>query len=179
MVIKKTRKKRVVEITRKMKRGFLEKAQELLLLTKGGSELNTAFIERLNGTFRERLASLSRKCRHAVSRLETLEKGMYLIGCTYNFCFPHHQLSKPIYHGCPTTPAMAAGLTDHIWSIREVLWYKVAPVVWIEPKRRGRPRKEHVTDTNTTKKARGRPRKEKANDANTPKRPRGRPRKIA
>ena len=161
MVIKKTHKKRVVEITRKMKRGFLEKAQELLLITKGGAELNTAFIERLNGTFRERLASLTRKCRHAAARLETLEKGMYLIGCTYNFCFPHHQLSKPLHHGCPTTPAMAAGLTDHIWSIREILWYKVAPAVWIEPKRRGRPRKE------------------KANDANTPKRPRGRPRKIA
>jgi len=43
-VIKKTQKKRVVEITRKMTRGIVEKAQELLLLTHGGSELNTAFI---------------------------------------------------------------------------------------------------------------------------------------
>jgi hypothetical protein len=38
-----------------------EKAKELLHLTRGCVEFNTAFIERLNGTFRERLASLTRK----------------------------------------------------------------------------------------------------------------------
>jgi hypothetical protein len=178
-VIKKTKKRRVVEITRKMTRGALEKAQELLLTTQGGSELNTAFIERLNGTFRERLASLTRRCRHAAARLETLEKGMYLIGCTYNFCFPHQQLSKSFHFGCPTTPAMAAGLTTHIWSIRELLRYKIAPAAWIEPKRRGRPRKEKVSDPSTPKRARGRPRKETASDVPATKRARGRPRKIA
>ena len=51
-VIKRTHKKRVVEVTRKMTRGVLEKAQELLSRTKGGEVLNTAFIERLNGTLR-------------------------------------------------------------------------------------------------------------------------------
>lgn len=178
-VIKKTQKKRVVEITRKMTRGVVEKAQELLLLTHGGSELNTAFIERLNGTFRERLASLTRKCRHAAARLETLEKGMYLIGCTYNFCFPHQQLSKSFHFGHPITPAMAAGLTDHIWSIQELLRYKIAPDAWIEPKRRGRPRKEKGADPSQPKRPRGRPRKETISDAKEAKRPRGRPRKIA
>jgi hypothetical protein len=178
-VIKRTQKKRVVEITRKRSRGVLEKAQDLLLLTHGGSELNTAFIERLNGTFRERLASLTRKCRHAAARLETLEKGVYLIGCTYNFCFPHQQLSKSFHFGCPTTPAMAAGLTDHIWSIRELVWYKIAPAAWIEPKRRGRPRKEKIPDPSLPKRARGRPRKEAVADVPATKRARGRPRKIA
>src|ERR1019366_1902794 len=139
--------KRVVEITRKVTRGTSEKAKELLGLTKGCMEFNTAFIERLNGTFRERLASLTRKCRHAAVRVATLEKGMYLIGCTYNFCFPHQELSKKTHFGCPTTPAMAAALTDHIWSIRELLWYKVAPAPFVslppeKPKRpRGRPPK--------------------------------------
>jgi IS1 family transposase len=156
-VIKRTQKKRVVEVTRKMTRGVPEKAQELLAITKGGNVLNTAFIERLNGTIRERLASLTRKCRHAAARLETLETGMYLIGCTYNFCFPHHELSKSVHFGCATTPAIAAGLTDHIWSIQELLRYKIAPAVWIEPKRRGRPRKKTVSDTNIPKRARGRP----------------------
>lgn len=178
-VVKRTQKKRVVEVTREMSRGGLEKAQELLTITKGGKVLNTAFIERFNGTIRERLASLTRRCRHAAARLETLEKGMYLIGCTYNFCFPHHQLSTSIHFGCPTTPAMAAGLTDHIWSIRELLCYKITPAAWIEPKRRGRPRKETAPDTFATKRARGRPRKETVPDTNTPKRARGRPRKIA
>jgi hypothetical protein len=55
-VIKHTKKKRGVEITRKLTRGTGEKAKELLLLTKGCTEFNTAFIERFNGTIRERLA---------------------------------------------------------------------------------------------------------------------------
>ncbi len=109
-VIKHTKKKRVVEITRKVARGTGEKAKELLLMTKGCTEFNTACIERLNGTFRERLAPLTRKCRHAAARMETLEGGMYLVGCTYNFCFPHQELSKKSHFGCPTTPAMAAVL---------------------------------------------------------------------
>jgi len=86
--IKHTKKKRVVEITRRMVQGTLEQAQKLLQESQGGSVLNTAFIERLNGTIRQRLASLTRKCRHAARRLEALEMGMYLLGCTYNFCWP-------------------------------------------------------------------------------------------
>jgi len=104
--------------------------------------LNTAFIERLNGTIRERLASLTRKCRHAASRLHALHTGMYLIGCTYNFCVAHHELSKAKHWGMTCTPAMASGLTDHIWSVCELVSYKVAPSPWVEPKRRGRPKKQ-------------------------------------
>lgn len=162
-IIKHTKKKRVVEITRKITRGTSEKAKELLSITKGCMEFNTAFIERLNGTFRERLASLTRKCRHAAVRVATLEKGMYLIGCTYNFCFPHQELSKKTHFGRPTTPAMAAALTDHIWSIRELLWYKVAPAPFIplspeKPKRPlGRPRKPVTSEQTQPKRPRGRP----------------------
>jgi transposase-like protein/IS1 family transposase len=93
-VIKRTQKMRVVEVTRKLTRGVLEHACALLKQSQGGSVLNTAFIERLNGTMRERLATLTRKCRHAARRLRAVETGMYLIGCTYNFCFAHHELSK-------------------------------------------------------------------------------------
>src|SRR2546421_7304662 len=88
-VIKRTQEKRVVEITRRMAHGLLSQAEKLLMQSQGGSVLNTAFIERLNGTFRERLASLTRKSRHAARRLRALETGMYLIGCSYNFGFPH------------------------------------------------------------------------------------------
>jgi IS1 family transposase len=162
-VIKRTKEKKVVEITRKLARGTCEKAKELLLLTKGCNEFNTAFIERLNGTFRERLASLTRKCRHAAARLETLETGMYLIGCSYNFCIPHQELSKKAHFGCPTTPAMAAALTDHIWSLRELLWYKVVPASFLQvtpnaPKRGpGRPRKVVNGEPASSKRPRGRP----------------------
>ena len=130
-VIKHTKKKRVVEVTRKVTWGTLEKAQTLLNMTVGCKQFNTSLIERFNGTMRERLASLTRKCRHAAHRLDTLETGMYLMGCTYNFCFPHHELSKTTHFGCACTPAMAAGLTDHIWTVQEVLTYKIAPTPWV------------------------------------------------
>lgn len=81
-------------ITRTMAHGLLERAEQLLANSRGGAVLNTAFIERLNGTFRERLASLTRKSRHAASRLHALQTGMYLIGSTYNFCIVHQELSK-------------------------------------------------------------------------------------
>jgi IS1 family transposase len=87
-VIKRSEKKRVVEVTRKLTHGKEELANTLLQRSFGGSVWNTAFIERLNGTIRERLAVLTRKCRHAARRLRALETGMYLVGCTYNRCFP-------------------------------------------------------------------------------------------
>jgi hypothetical protein len=125
-----------------MAHGLLEQAERLRQLSRGGSGLNTAFIERLNGTFRERLASLTRKSRHAASRLQALHTGMYLVGCTYNFCCAHQELSKANHWAMAYTPAMASGLTDHVWSIGELLHYKVAPSPWVAPKRRGRPKKQ-------------------------------------
>jgi transposase-like protein/IS1 family transposase len=145
-VIKKTAKKRVVEVIRRMAQGSLERAKEVLSHTMGGKELNTAFIERFNGTMRERLASLTRRCRHAARRVAALEAGMWLVGCTYNWCWPHHELSRRLAQAreCQgevlITPAMASGLTDHIWSVREVLTYRIAPPPWVAPKRRGRPK---------------------------------------
>jgi transposase-like protein len=147
-VIKRTEKKRVVEVTRHMALGTLKHAQRLLAASQGGTVLNTAFIERLNGTMRERLASLTRKCRHAARRLAALENGMWLVGCTYNFCCPHHELSRRAAKAqgkageVLLTPAMASGLTDHIWSLQELLSYHVAPAPWVAPKRRGRPAKQ-------------------------------------
>jgi IS1 family transposase len=178
-VIKHVKKHRVVEVTRTMTLGTLEQAQKLLQATMGGTELNTSFIERFNGTVRERLASLTRKCRHAAHRLETIEVGMYLIGCTYNFCFPHHELSTSKHRGFSCTPAMAAGLTNHIWSVSELLLYKVAPLPWVEPKRVRRRGNASLSDQMLPKRPRGRPRKHPLPDPTKPKRPRGRPRKVA
>jgi hypothetical protein len=158
-VIKGTQKKRVVEVIRTMTRGTLQQANQLLEASLGGTVLNTAFIERFNGTMRERLAPLTRKCRHAAHRLEALETGMYLIGCTYNWCLPHQELSSDRHAGHPCTPALAAGLTDHIGSITELLTSKLAPPPWTEPKKRGRPRKRPLPDPTVPKRPRGRPRK--------------------
>jgi transposase-like protein/IS1 family transposase len=145
-VIKKSVKKRVVEVIRRMAHGSIEHASEMLSQTSGGKELNTAFIERFNGTLRERLASLTRRCRHAAHRVRTLEAGMWLVGCAYNFCFPHHELSRRLAKDQEKsgdvliTPAMASGLTDHLWSMRELLTFRIPPPAWVAPKKRGRPR---------------------------------------
>jgi len=158
-VIKRTEKKRVVEITRKLVVGTTEHAAELRAQTLGCKEFNTALIERFNGTMRERLAALTRKCRHAAQRRDTLELGMYLVGTTYNWCWPHHELSQKKLFGYPCTPAMAAGLTDHCWSVAELLTYKVAPAPWVPPKRRARPRTRPLPTPAVPKRPRGRPRK--------------------
>jgi transposase-like protein len=178
-IIKHTKKKRVVEVTRCMTRGTIEKAQELLQKTVGCKQFNTSLIERFNATMRERLASLTRKCRHAVHRLQTLEAGMYLIGCTYNFCWPHQELSNRKHFGYQCTPAMAAELTDHIWSVYELLSYKIAPAPWSEPKQTKRRRKGAACDPALPKRPRGRRSLHPLPDPSLPKRPRGRPRKVA
>jgi hypothetical protein len=71
-------KHHLTHITRQMLHGMLEQASVLLSASQGGSVLNTAIIPRFNGTTRERLASLTRKCRHAAHRLAALHTGMYL-----------------------------------------------------------------------------------------------------
>jgi hypothetical protein len=166
-VIKHTANKRIVQVTRQMAHGTLEQALVLRQRSQGGTMLTTAFIERFNGTMRERLATLTRKCRHAARRLDTLHTGMYLLGTTYNFCWAHQELSSVRDEttakrrvGQVRTPAMAAGLTDHVWSVFELLSYKIAPSPWVEPKRRGRPRTRPLPDPTLPKRSPGRPRKE-------------------
>jgi transposase-like protein len=162
-VIKHTVHKRLTEVVRQMSHGSLAQAMYLLQRSKGGQVLNTSYIERFNGTVRERLATLTRKCRHAAHRLQGLETGMYLIGSTYNFCCFHQALSTRAAGEAQKllrqTPAMASGLTDHLWNLAELLRYQVAPAPWVEPKRRGRPRTRPLPDPNVPKRPRGRPRK--------------------
>ncbi len=162
-VIKHTVNKRLKEVVRQMSHGSLAQAMHLLQRSGGGQVLNTSYIERLNGTVRERLATLTRKCRHAAQRLQGLETGMYLIGSTYNLCCFHQALSTRAAGEAQKllrqTPAMASGLTDHRWRLAELLRYQVAPASWVEPKRRGRPRTRPLPDPNVPKRPRGRPRK--------------------
>ena len=108
----------------------------LLWSTPGCQVLNTAFIERLNGTFRSRLAVFGRRTRVLARRLATVERGMYLVGTLYNFCCVHGSLRTA--DGQCRTPAMASGITDHVWTVSELLHYRVPPPRWEPPRRRGR-----------------------------------------
>ena len=108
----------------------------LLWSTRGCQVLNTAFIERLNGTFRSRLAVFGRRTRVLARRLATVEGGMYLVGTLYNFCCIHRSLR--LADGQQRTPAMASDITDHVWTVSEVLHFHVPPPRWEPPRRRGR-----------------------------------------
>jgi transposase-like protein/IS1 family transposase len=75
--------------------------------------INTAYIERLNATFRARMPTLVRRTRNLARTTQLLEHEMFWFAVVYNFCTTHQSLG--------TTPAMAADLTDHLWSVAELL----------------------------------------------------------
>jgi transposase-like protein len=135
----------VTGIERRIVQGTLAEVQRLIRQTQGMGEINTAYIERLNATFRQRLASLVRRGRALACHSDTLHHAVYLLGALYNFCTYHESLAVQGLIGghkwLPRTPAMAAGISDHRWTVRELLAYKVPPTRWTPPKRRGRPSK--------------------------------------
>jgi transposase-like protein/IS1 family transposase len=135
-VVKRYERRRVVETERRIVDGTPARVETLRSRSQGGGVINTAYIERLNATFRARLASLTRRGRALARHTLTLQHGMYLIGTVYNFCTPHESLCVA---GSKQTPAMAAGITNHCWTIRELLEFHVPPPRWTPPKRRGRP----------------------------------------
>ena len=135
-VVKRYAQRHVVDVERRIVDGTPARVETLRRRTQGGGVINTAYIERLNATFRERLGSLTRRSRALARRASTLQHGMYLIGTVYNFCTPHASLA---HVGRGTTPAMAAGITDHCWPVQELLSFHVPPPRWTPPTQRGRP----------------------------------------
>jgi hypothetical protein len=116
------------DVARRVLWGSSEHVMGQLRETKTGEQINTSYIERLDATFRARLEGLTRRGRRLVKDEEALEKGMYLVGCAYNFCDEHRSLRVERGQGkkwLQRTPAMAAGWTDHVRSIRELLSFRV------------------------------------------------------
>lgn len=123
--------------------------EALVTATQGApGKLNTAYVERLNATFRQRLVWLTRRSRVLAQQTATLQAGMFIVGCFYNFCDTHKSLRVRMafgsrgYRWVQRTPALAAGLTDHMWTPQELLTYRLPPPPWRPPKRRGRRPKE-------------------------------------
>jgi transposase-like protein len=144
-VIKRYSGRRVVGVTRRVVRGSAEAIAEVLARTGTGTGINTAYIERLNATFRGRWTPLVRRGR-ALVRERCVEAGMWLVGNAYNFCWEHDSLrvSAPagsVRRRAGRTPAMAAGLTDHRWELREVLGERLPPAEWKAPRRQPRRRR--------------------------------------
>jgi transposase-like protein len=132
----------VIGVERRLVQGTPAQIQALIARTQGTGGINTAYIERLNATFRARLVNLVRRGRALAHRPATLYQAAYLMGTIYNFCTAHDSLRLPGPDGgpkwLPRTPAMAAAITEHRWSVTELLSYRVPPPPWVPPKRRGR-----------------------------------------
>jgi transposase-like protein len=146
-VVKRYVRRRVVSVERRVVRGSRKAVAAVLSATESGTGINTAYIERLNATFRASLAPLVRRGRAIAHAEATLSAGMWLVGCAYNFCWLHASLRLEAPAGAPwrwqeRTPAMAAGLTNHRWTMRELLRYQVPLSPWVAAKRRGRPPKQ-------------------------------------
>jgi transposase-like protein len=145
-VVKRYGKRRVASVEHRVVRGTEQAIAAVLTATHTGTGINTADIERLNATFRASLAPLVRRGRAIAHTQTALTAGMYLVGCAYNCCWLHESLRVAAPAGAPwkwqeRTPAMAAGLTNHRWTMRELFHYQVPPPPWVAPKRPGRPPK--------------------------------------
>lgn len=111
--------------------------RRLIVRSQKRGGINTAYIERLNATFRLRLYCLVRSGRALVRRPHTLQAWMWLAGSVYNFCAYHEslRLELPVSprrrFWIQRTPAMAAQLTDHPWSVADLLGFKHPPSGWV------------------------------------------------
>lgn len=117
-VIKKHKKHRLVSVAIKPINGSLEKIIQIIKDMGLGSTVNTAYIERLNLTMRNTVNSLARKTWCVVKKYLTAVGKMHVNQAFYNFIRTHMELNG-------RTPAMAAGLTDHIWTWNELLTYRL------------------------------------------------------
>lgn len=137
-VCKKRQRGRVVKVTTRIVYGRMKTV--LARLEPLGQTINTSFVERFNLTLRHLVSRLHRKSLCFSKKREYLVWHVHLALAYYHFGRPHASLRVRLPAPIPTrgtgspkkwlprTPAMAAGLTDHIWSMEELLRYHVPPL---------------------------------------------------
>jgi IS1 family transposase len=136
-VVKRRVKGRVVEVTQRVVFGCAETINASL--ESAGHKINTAFIERVNLTLRAHIPALARKVLSFAKTQDGLAQQVSVSRTYYNFCLPHLSLRVLLPDPIPTkgngspkrwqarTPAMAADLTDHKWTVKELLLFPVPP----------------------------------------------------
>lgn len=136
-VVKVRENGRVKEVKTKVVFGNPEAIAQQLAHSSVSDAINTSFVERDNLTQRQSNRRLTRKTNGFSKELIWLEKQLWLSMAYYHFVLPHHSLRQPLDIPEPTrgsgtpklwkpiTPAMAAGITDHIWATAELLSYRV------------------------------------------------------
>ena len=138
-VIKSYRRRRIVGVTHRVVFGTRQAVEQVL--AKRGWTINTSFIERLNLDVRQHVAAIGRRVNTLCKHEAGLRHQLALFQTYHNFVLPHASLRLPlpdVTHGTGSvkwwqqrTPAMAAGLTNRVWSLREVLMCRVPP--WPQP----------------------------------------------
>ena len=140
-VVKTVRRQRLVAVTHRVVFGTLDAVNQVLAPL--GWQINTAFVERINLTIRQHVAAVGRRVSTLCKGADGMRQQLALYHAYYNFCLPHAALRQPLPQPLPThgtgsatqwrpcTPAMAAGLTDRVWSLREILLFRVPP--WPQP----------------------------------------------
>jgi IS1 family transposase len=116
---------RVVKVDRRVVFGTVLAVAAALAASTVSTAVNTAFVERHNGTDRNRNGRKVRKTYCFSKDWQVHEAVTYYTMYNYNFCWPVRTLREKGPDGAwhPRTPAMAAGLTDHEWSLTEWLTY--------------------------------------------------------
>ncbi len=142
-VVKTIRRRRLVRVSHRVVFGALEAVEQVLAAC--GWQINTAFVERLNLDIRQRVAAVGRRVNTLCKGEDGVRQQLVVFQTYHNFCLPHASLRQPLAAPLPTngsgslklwrpcTPAMAAGLTDRVWTLREVLLYRVPP--WPQPQK--------------------------------------------
>jgi len=122
-VTKRRERGRVVEVGYRVVFGTVAAVMAALGRSRVSRAINTAFVERQNGTDRNRNARKVRKTYCFSKDWRLHEAVTYLTMYTYNFCWAVRTLRVRAEDGSwrKRTPAMAAGLTDHVWTISEWL----------------------------------------------------------
>ena len=82
--------------------------------------VSTSFVERQNLSMRMGMRRFTRLTNGFSRKVENHAHMVSLYFMYYNFCRPHTTLTKAHSHRYPTTPAMAAGVSSHVWTIEEV-----------------------------------------------------------
>ena len=123
--VRKTRRKgRVVEVVRTIVFGTLALLAALLDRSAVSSTINTSFVERHNGTDRGQNARKGRKTYCFSKCVDAHDAVSFFVAFSYNFCWVVRTLrDRSLTDDGPRTPAMSAGLADHVWSLREWLTY--------------------------------------------------------
>jgi len=127
-VCKKRWKGRVVAVVQRVVFGDPNKVMMLLSADTGGT-INTVYVERMNLTFRNALARFIRRSMNASKNLMMHSRVIDFFQAWYNFVKPHKSLRLRVDDGKrkwgQRTPVMAEGLTDHVWSLKELLTFKI------------------------------------------------------